>query len=271
MIRAAQSLLFAVIYSIYLVAVMLPVQGLVIRPLCALNPLRRRAILRWWFRVQADWVLGLARWPGGLRLDSPQPLPAIPLVLVMNHQSLLDIPAGVALLRGPYPVIPIRERYTRRFPGISGLARLAEFPSLKQGERATRAEHAAMMAAAEAVERGERTMLIYPEGHRSKDGELQTFMARGLKLVFRYAPTRPVYLAVIDGAWRLRSFADIAFRLAGQRVRIQVLGPYAVPPERAEHDAFIDSLRADMAQALARLRGTTPSAVPLAHTASLVG
>ena len=271
MIRAAHSLLFGVIYSIYLVVVMLPVQRFILKPLCALNPMRRPAILRWWFRAQADWVLGMARWLGGLRYDSADPLPATPLIMVMNHQSMLDIPAAVALLRGPYPVIPIRERYTRWIPGISGLARWAEFPALRQGERATRAEHAAMVAAAEAVERGERTMIIYPEGHRSKDGEIQLFMTQGLKLVFRHAHTRPVYLVVVDGAWRMRSFADLALRVSGQHMQVRVLGPYAVPPERTEHEAFIASLRTDMITALERLREAPPTAVPLARPATLVG
>ena len=132
MIRATQSLLFAVIYSIYLLAVMLPAQWLVLRPLCALNPLRRPAILRGWFRLQADWVLGMARRLGGVRFDVQGALPPVPLIVVMNHQSLLDIPVAVSLLRGPYPIIPTRDRYTRWIPGISGLARLAGFPSLNR-------------------------------------------------------------------------------------------------------------------------------------------
>ena len=271
MIRATRSLAFGVIYSIYLVVVMAPVQGLVIRPLCAFNPLRRAAILRWWFQVQAHWVLGLARYLGGVRLSLEGALPDAPLVLVMNHQSLLDIPLAVSMLRGPYPIIPIRDKYTRGFPGISGLSRLAGFPALRQGERATRAEHAAMVGAAEAVERGDRTLIIYPEGHRSKDGEIQPFMTQGLRLVFRHTQRHAVYLMVVDGAWRLRSFADIALRLAGQRVQVRVLGPYSVPPEREAHDAFIASLRADMVAALERLRATPSTAVSLARPATLAG
>jgi len=271
-IRAAQSLLFAVIYFIYLIVVMPPVQGLVIRPLCALNPLRRPAILRWWFQVQAHLVIGLARFLGGLRVEVEGSLPDSSLIVVMNHQSLLDIPLGVSLLRGPYPVIPIRATYTRGFPGISGLSRLAGFPSLKQGERATRAEHAAMVAAAEAVARGERTMLIYPEGHRSRDGEIQPFMAQGLKLVFRYAHQCPVYVVVIDGAWHLRSISDIAFRLARQTVHLRVLGPYTIPTERGDHEAFIASLRAEMVLTLARLRGReTPFTLPTSGASGLPG
>jgi len=267
-IRATQSLLFAVIYSIYLLVVMLPFQRFVLRPLCTLNPVRRPAILRWWFRAQADWVLGMARSLGGLKIEfQGGPLPGIPLILVMNHQSLLDIPVAVSLLRGPYPVIPTRAPYTRWIPGISGIANLGGFPSLKQSGRASRAEHAAIVGAAEAVGRGERTLIIYPEGHRSKDGEVLPFATQGLRLVFRHAHNRPVYVVVIDGAWPLRGFTDIAFRVSGQRVRVRVLGPFAVPAGRGDHEAFIDTLRAEMLATLDRLRGReTPLGPPASGT-----
>lgn len=262
MFRAAQSLAFAVIYSIYLLVVMLPVQRFILKPFCALKPKRRPAILRWWFRAQAEWILGMARGIGGLRVVLPPPLPPIPLIVVMNHQSLLDIPVAVALLRGPYPVIPTRARYTRWVPGISGLANLAGFPSLRQGSSATRAEHAAILGAAEAVARGERSMILYPEGHRSKDGDLLPFMTSGLKLVFRHAHSRPVYVVVADGMLRVRSFGDLAFRLSGQAVQVRVLGPYTIPAERGDHDAFIECLRADMIATLAGLRGRRATSVP---------
>ena len=277
MSRAIQSLFFAVIYSIYLVAVMLPVQALVVRPLCAVNPRWRPTILRTWFRWQAWWVLGLARFVGGLRLDFQGSLPATPLIVVMNHQSLFDIPVAVSYLKGPYPIIPTRARYTRWIPGVSGLARLAGFPSLRQTGRATRAEHTAMVEAAEAVARGERTMIIYPEGHRSKDGELLPFATQGMKLVFRHAHAHPVYLIVIDGVWRMRGFADIAFRLAGQTARARVIGPYTVPPDKRDHEAFITGLRDDMVATLALLRDPDPAgsrgpaASPLASERPLVG
>ncbi len=268
MIRATRSLLFSVIYSIYLVAVMGPLQWVVIRPLCALSPRRRSAILRAWFRSQAWLVLGLARRLGGLRLYVQGAIPKASVILLMNHQSLLDIPVAVSLLSGPSPVIPTRAKYTRGIPGISGLARLAGFPSLTQGTRATRAEHAALAAAADAVGRGERSMIIFPEGHRSRDGEIQPFMMQGLALLFRHAPQRPVYLAVIDGLWRLRSSRDIALRLAGQTGHVAIRGPYAIPPDRRDHEAFIASMRAEMLAMLEGLRAPgapVSTSVPLAH------
>lgn len=256
MSRAIRSLLFSVIYPIYLVVVMGTVQALVIRPLCALNPKRRAGIVRWWLRAHAGSVLGMARVLGGLRLHVRGTLPETSCIVLMNHQSLLDIPVAVSLIRGPYPVIPTRDKYTRGVPTISGLARLSGFPSLSQGASASRAEHRAMLAAADAVGRGERSFLIYPEGHRSRDGELQPFMTSGLQLVLRRTQDRPLYLVVVDGLWRLRSIADIALRLAGSVATIEVLGPYTVPTDPREHEAFIASLRTEMLAVLERLRAS---------------
>src|SRR5262249_1065407 len=243
-------------------------------PLCALIPARRPAILRWWFQAQARIILGMAQALGGLRLHVRGSIPETSLILLMNHQSLLDIPVAVSLLGGPYPVIPTRAKYTRGIPGISGLARLGGFPPLIQGPRPTKPEYAALGAAADAVGRGERCMIIFPEGHRSPDGELQPFMTQGLRLVFRRAHERPVYLAVVDGLWRLRGFSDIVFRTAGTTARVAIQGPYAIPADPHDHESFIDSLRGEMVAMLDHLRAqdaTASTPAPLGHHTQRAG
>ncbi|TMQ73107.1 MAG: 1-acyl-sn-glycerol-3-phosphate acyltransferase [Candidatus Eisenbacteria bacterium] len=269
--RATQSLLCAVIYSILLVAVMGPIQWLVVQPLCALRPTRRARIARRWLRLNAHLVLGSARLLGGLKLRIRGSLPATSCVVLMNHQSLLDIPIGVSLIRGPCPVIPTRDRYTRGVPVISGMARLSGFPSLKQQERATRAEHQAMVRSAEAVGRGDRSLLIFPEGHRSRDGEILPFMTSGLRLMFRHASQRPLYLVVAEGMWRLRSLSDIVLRLAGSQVLVEVLGPYQIPADPGEQPAFAQSLHDVMVATLERMRASGPATAPDASAARLAG
>lgn len=262
MSRATQSLAFAVIYSIYCVAVMGPVQWLAIRPLMALVPGRRADILRSWKRGQARWVLWLARSVGGLRLTVQGELPRSSCIVVMNHQSLLDIPIAVALMRGPTPLIPMRASYARGIPGISMLVRMSGHPLLRQGARATRDEHRALAAAADQAARGERSLLLFPEGHRSRDGELQPFMTPGLERILRRAAATPVYLVAVDGLWRLRTFADIALRLAGTRARVAVRGPFATPADERQHGAFIERLHDEMLAALRERRGDTEERVP---------
>ncbi len=175
----------------------------------------------------------------------------------MNHQSVLDIPLGVSLVPGPLPIIPTRDRYRRGIPGISVLARMARFPFVTQGARATREELRALAAAAERVAAGEAYLLIYPEGHRTRDGEIGPFMKSGLRLVLPRA-RRPVYCIVADGIWRSRTVADTLAHFAQSQVRVAVLGPFEPPDVEGATaktlDAFIDTLREQMVAALADLR-----------------
>jgi 1-acyl-sn-glycerol-3-phosphate acyltransferase len=251
--RAARSLAFIAIYCLYLSFVMGLGQRLVLWPLMALLPRRRRALVRWWLRAHARGTLGLARALAGLRLTMRGSIPREPVVVVMNHQSVLDIPLGILMIPGPYPLIPTRDRYRRGIPGIAPLARLARFPFISQGRTASREELVALRAAAESVARGDQSLLIFPEGHRSRDGELADFMKSGLKLVLARA-RRPVYCIVADGMWRSRTFADAALRFADTRIDGVVLGPFAVPDDTRALDAFIDELRDRMAAALHALR-----------------
>lgn len=251
-LRAARSLTFILLYSLYVLLVMGAGQRLLIWPLITLMPNRRRAIIRAWLRFNARATFALARGVGGLRLTIQGEIPKEPVVIVMNHQSLLDIPLGVLMTPGPYPIIPTRDRYAKRIPGISPLARMARFPFLSQGRTATREELLALKGAADAVAAGHNSLLIYPEGHRTRLGEVAPFMKSGLSLILPRAK-RPVYCIVADGMWQARTFWDSALRFAGLRVTARVLGPFE-PPGRADADQFLDGLRDRMIEALEEMR-----------------
>jgi 1-acyl-sn-glycerol-3-phosphate acyltransferase len=186
-------------------------------------------------------------------------------IVVMTHQSVLDIPIGLSLVPGPYPLIPTRDRYRIGIPGVSPLVRLARFPFVSQGQALTRKELRALITAADQVARGEQSLLIFPEGHRTRDGAIGPFMRSGLHLMLRRA-RRPVYCVVCDGVTQSRAVTDALTRIAGTRVQVVVLGPFP-PPEAADIDTFIESLRERMIATLAAMRaGNTrdmPNGAPL--------
>jgi 1-acyl-sn-glycerol-3-phosphate acyltransferase len=251
-LRAVRSLTFILLYSLYVLLVIGAGQRLVIWPLITILPKRRRAIVRAWLQFNARSTFALARGVGGLRLTILGEIPKDPVVVVMNHQSILDIPLGVLMTPGPYPIIPTRDRYAKGVPGISPLARLARFPFLSQGRTATREELLALKGAADSVAAGTNSLLIYPEGHRTRLGQVAPFMKSGLSLILPRA-NRPVYCIVADGMWHARTFGDAALRFAGLRVTARVLGPFA-PPGRGDVDEFLDELRARMIEAIEELR-----------------
>jgi 1-acyl-sn-glycerol-3-phosphate acyltransferase len=256
-------LAFFIIYFTYLVLVMEPLHWLLVRPLVALFPSRRRAIVRVWLRLQAKWVLGLAHHLAGMRLSIRGAIAPTSSIVLMNHQSLLDIPLGVSLVAGPYPLIPARASYRYGIPGISSILRLTGSPLLRQDSASRRSDLSALLAAADQVAGGRHSLLIYPEGHRSRDGEILPFMSAGLRQILPRTTHRPVYVVVADGLWPVRTFSDVAFRLAGTSVRALVLGPYTIPQEREKLGEFIEGLRRQMITGLQTLRGPETTAQAL--------
>jgi 1-acyl-sn-glycerol-3-phosphate acyltransferase len=228
------------------------VQRFIIWPLALLIPARRRDIVGWWFRFQARLTLGMARWLANVRITVRGEIEPVSCVVVMNHQSVLDIAIAYALVRGPYPLIPTRERYRYGLPAVSPLIRLGGLPLVRQGRGAVRTDLKSMAGAAERVARGEQSLLIFAEGHRTRDGEIGPFMRTGLKVSLART-RRPVYCVVEDGLWHVRTFADVCLRFADSSAEVVVLGPFD-PPEESEIDAFIDSLRERMVAALREMR-----------------
>jgi 1-acyl-sn-glycerol-3-phosphate acyltransferase len=252
-VRAARSLLFCVSYLTHSLLVMGPVQALVLAPWARLSRDRGRRVLAAWQRGQGRFVFALARWIAGVDLRIDGRIPPGSAIVVMNHQSLLDIPLAFVVVEKPSPLIPARERYVK-VPVFGHLLRLAGHPVVRQRGNGGADERAELTRALESVARGEHSLLIFPEGHRSPEGTLRPFMTGGLRLAFQHAPHHPVYLALVQGFAHVRTFADLALRIAGTRARVTVLGPFAIPTDPATHADFIASLRERLLETLAAQR-----------------
>jgi 1-acyl-sn-glycerol-3-phosphate acyltransferase len=251
-LRAARSLLFFAVYAVYLVFFFGLPQRVIIWPLTLLLPAWRNDIVGFWFRLLANTTIALARVVAGVRLARSGSVPPGSCVVLMNHQSLLDIPIAYSLVCSPHPVIPTRRLYARGIPGVSPLLRLARAPFVTQTRAGARGDVKAIAAAAEEVAAGRLSMVIYPEGHRSDDGELSPFMTAGLKVILGRA-RRPVYLIVVDGLWHARTTAEALFAFAGTRGKVRVVGPIP-PPEKDEIDLFITAMESRMGAMLASMR-----------------
>lgn len=250
---AARSLTFFVFFFVlYLPLAVGLVQRLVLLPIVTLAPDRRRAIVRRWLKLHARVLLRMVRDLVDVRVYMRGQLPSEPAIILMNHQSVLDILVALDQVNGPQLLIPTRDRYFRGIPGISPVLRLGRFPPITQGKKGTKSDLSGIAVAADKVARGENSFFIFPEGHRTRDGNVQRFMTRGLKLTLSRAK-RPVYCIVVDGMWHARTFADATLRLAGTNARGTVIGPFQ-PPDDAEIDAFIEMLRNRMIDTLAELR-----------------
>jgi 1-acyl-sn-glycerol-3-phosphate acyltransferase len=239
------------------------VVGFVLRlfvwPYLVLVPSRRVGVMDRYLRWHARFYLRMAAALAGVRFRVDGHLPPGPCLVVMNHQSIFDILLLLFISSGPTPKIPTRDRYLWGIPGVSPMLRACRFPIIAQKREMIRHDLAIIAGAAREIAHGQGAMAIYPEGHRTRDGQIGPFMVRGLRTILQNAPDVPVWCVVTDGAWGARTFADTAVQIAGARIECRLLGPFAAPHTADGADAFIDELRERMVATLQEMRsGSLP-------------
>lgn len=245
--------MFLLVFLLYLVTFMGLLQRLVIFPMAWWSPATAPRVFASWIRLQARITLFLLRTLGGVRVRVEGHIPPQSTLVIMNHQSLIDIPIGLSIMPGPLPLIPARRRYARGLPGISAYLRSAGNPLVSQKPEDRKADLSGMLEAAARLQAGNASLLIFPEGHRTKDGNILPFMPGGLHVVLSRTQ-RPVYCAVGDGMWKSRTLKDTLFNLPHVRAHVRILGPFQPPANKTEIPSFVDHIRMEMVTALAQMR-----------------
>jgi 1-acyl-sn-glycerol-3-phosphate acyltransferase len=141
-------------------------------------------------------------------------------VMVANHLSLLDILVMHRLLRHFKWVSKI-ENF--RIPFIGWNMRLNRYIELRRGDRESVVR---MMADCERTLRAGSSILMFPEGTRSRDGGLQAFKTGAFELALR--TQTPILPIVIEGT--RNALPKRGFVLQGHHpIRVRVLDP--IPAE----------------------------------------
>ncbi len=223
---------------------------LVVVPWITIQPSRAKTIGAGWVSWLARSLTVLMR-AGGARFEFEGEIDCNqPGVVIMNHQSLLDIPPLIHILRQRLPRFVVRAKYARGIPTVSRAIRFIDcIPVDPQRERAT-----AVLALRKAARDGlGHAVLVYPEGHRSRDGEILPFRPAGLTALLQ-EKSLPVWIIVNDGLWRLRTLGDTLFALGTVRCRMRVIGPVMSPEDPDDLPAFIEERRQTLIRELAKMR-----------------
>jgi len=93
--------------------------------------------------------------------------------------------------------------------------------------------------------------VIFPEGTRSRAGELREFRRAGTLALLEAAPGVPVVPITIDQSWRLLAH-DMLPIPWGVRVHVRIGEPIARRPDDAT--ALVERVRGEMLATLARWR-----------------
>jgi len=254
-LRGAFSLFTAAI--IFLVTDL--IQRIIVTGWIRIRPGARDRILYVWMRGVAALILrGVIGVVAGARIEVPAPVRGTTGTLIlMNHQSLLDIPLGILAVRDRSPLIVTRRRYARGIPLVSHMLRLYDMPLVEPGSR-TREQ---VDRLAEVARSAERPMVLFPEGHRTRDGGIRPFKRGGLEAILEQR-TWETHVLVVDGFWRCGRLADYVSNIGGVRGRALRLGPFRFDPTVETASEFSDRMHVEMVEGLAGLRGSADSEAP---------
>jgi 1-acyl-sn-glycerol-3-phosphate acyltransferase len=165
-------------------------------------------------------------------------------VVVANHQSLLDI---LVLFRLYRHFKWVSKEAVFRVPFIGWNMSMNRYIAIRRGDRADAARM--MQACGDALESGS-SIMIFPEGTRSLDGELREFRHGAFTLALRHhVPVLPI---VLDGTLDALPKHGVTLHESADIV-IQILEPIDVAPF-TDVDALRDHVRDVMAAELRRLR-----------------
>lgn len=141
-------------------------------------------------------------------------------VIISNHQSMIDIVLIGGLLFTNFPKYVAKKELGRWIPSISLNLRWGGNAVIDRADR--RQALRAIGDMAKAAQDRNVSVVIFPEGTRSRDGSLGEFKEAGARHLLKAAARLPVVTAAVDGAWRLSRLVPVPFRT---KVRIRFGSP----------------------------------------------
>ena len=171
------------------------------------------------------WSVPLIQWVLGAKLEVEVHPAAQELadsqqgvVLVANHCSLLDINAAFA--GSPTPIVFLSKASIRKVPLLGKLNELAGTVFVERGNRAS--SEVAVKQLTQTLLNG-RSVLVFPEGSRSADGQLQPFKKGAFHLA--KAADAPIVPMHIFGTWERLGPGQLLIAPTHKPIRVRVGAP----------------------------------------------
>ena len=220
--------------------------------------LNRSVALKMARRLWGPGLLAIA----GARMEV-EPLPDVdwtqPHIYLMNHQSLLDIPAAFAALPGDLRFVA--KHSLAYVPFLGWYMWMTRMVFINRADRVKALE--SLRQAGQRIREG-ANILAYPEGTRELDGRLLPFKKGPFALALEAGV--PVIPVAIEGSGRVMASGSI--HIIPGRVRLKVGTPIPTTG-RAKHDR--EALLIEVRDALAKLHREIGGAGPTSQAVALPG
>jgi len=149
-------------------------------------------------------------WLLGTRLHvqwrAPLPQDGRPTIFIANHQNKQDVPGLGWYLRAYQPLFVAKIELSKGIPSISYNLRHSGAALIDRSDARQSLKEIGRLG--KLIEASGSSAVIFPEGTRSKTGELQPFATAGVKILLKNAPSARVVPVCIRGTWTLNRYGN---------------------------------------------------------------
>jgi len=145
-----------------------------------------------------------------------------PIIIVSNHQSMLDIPAIVWGFKKCTPKFISKADLGKGLPSISYNLKYGKSALIDRDNRAQAVKE--IFKLGQLIEKNNFGACIFPEGTRSRSGQIKEFKSAGIETLLRAAPSAIIIPFVINGHSQLMERGTFPLRF-GQKISYTALEP----------------------------------------------
>lgn len=152
-----------------------------------------------------------------------------PLIIVANHQSLLDIVAVVVAFRKNHPKFISKIELGKGIPSVSYNLRHGGSVLIDRKKGAQSVKDIMMLG--KHIEANNYSACIFPEGTRTKNGLVKTFQPAGIASLMRTAPSAVIVPLAIDGFEIMKNgYFPISFGCHFKLTALDPIEPKGIDP-----------------------------------------
>lgn len=149
----------------------------------------------------------------------------VPVIIVANHQSMYDIPPIIWFLRKLHPKFISKKELGKGIPSVS--YNLRHGGSVLIDRKDPKQALPQIKKVAEYIEKHNRSVVIFPEGTRSKTGHPKKFSENGLKILYKNASSAYILPISINNSWKMVRYGSFPMGL-GNRLTFTIHQPLKV-------------------------------------------
>lgn len=183
-----------------------------------------------------------------ISFKNPHKIPSNkPCIIVANHQSMYDIPPIVWNMRKHHPKFISKKELEKGIPSISYNLRHGGSVLIDRKKRDQAFNE--ILKIADYATKHNRSIVIFPEGTRSRTGKPKPFQTGGLKILLKKMPNALIIPITINNSWKTQQYGSFPMGI-GNHIIFDVHKP--IPVNKNAPEVLLEELEQTITNSVKR-------------------